>query len=75
MPSLATAQKVVVNPGLAKSVFGSKMVEHTVIYSVCILVLIDILIDKEVVDIIGQIKVQKWTWPRRSACHPRTKMR
>ena len=56
MPSLATTLKVVVKSGLAKSIFGSKMVENNVIYSVCMVVLIDILIDKEVVDVIGQVK-------------------
>ena len=64
MPSLATTLKVVVKSGLAKSIFGSKMVENTVIYSVCRVVLVDILIGKEVVDVIGQIKS-----PEMDMCH------
>ena len=64
MPGLATTQKVVVNPGLAKRVFGSKMVENPVfVCSARCLVLIDICVGKEIEDVIDQVKVQKWQWP------------
>ena len=63
MPSTATTQNVVVNLGMARCVFGSKVVENTGICSVCWLVLVDICVGKEIVDVIDQIKVQKWTWP------------
>ena len=63
MPSPATTQNVVVNLGLARCVFGSKMDENTGIRTVCWLVLVDICVGKEIVDVIDQIKGQKWTWP------------